>query len=503
MKKVIQYLNRFAYLRINGMNVLRILSLQLLLFFPIGCKDTPLDSDFQTTSSYSDFNANRLFIKHGLQLHSWTSTEEYFTVDIADWELIGFGGPTFFRPPMWSPKLMEAYPQSQWSMAIAPYASNVDRGPDEMELKNGFLDSTQLSRLEDLTTICFGDEEPFSYELTSYLRYWYKLSHSMYPDVMVHNNQWGSQWTEEEMRLYVLLTKPDLVTFDAYLYGPTNSNNYRGASPMAEYLMKYRKIALAGLDGVGEEPIGFGQYIQGYRKEASFDMTESQLRLYYFMTWAFGGKWLNWFRYLQGNDDGNGGTTPTGWCMLLENGMPGNPAPAAYWAGQCNLESKNLSDYLVRLQTTDVRLILGDFAVSGGIPANVDYWSNDADPYIAGINAEVTGMEHNGNKGDVYVGYFKAIPENERGEPGFFENPEALFFMLVNAYTSPNVQSAGEAAQEISVYLDIGDKSADCIKRVSRETGAVEVIPLRSHGGSQYSFTVTLPGGTGDLFYID
>jgi hypothetical protein len=485
------------------MIALKILSLQLILLFSISCNYTPLDSGLQTISAYSDFNANRLFIKYGLQLHCWTSTEEYFTVDQGDWDLIGFGGPTFFRPPMWSPDFMEANPLSQWSMAKAPYASNIDREPDEQERQNGFLDSTQLSRLKDLTTICFGDEEPFNYELVSYLRSWYKVSHSMYPNVMVHNNQWGSQWTEEDLRLYVLIAKPDLVTFDAYLFNSSNSDNYRGASQMAEYLMKYRTIAMMGLDGVGEEPIGFGQYIQGFRLNQSYDMTESQLRLYYYMTWAFGGKWLNWFRYLQGHDDGDGGTELTDWSMLLENGVPGNPAPAAYWAGQCNLESKNLSDYLVRLQTTDVRLVLGDFGVSGGIPRNVDYWAQNADPYIVGINARVTGSEDTGKRGDVYVGYFKIIPAQEQGDPGFFENPDALFFMLVNAYTSRNIQSADEAAQEITVYLDIGDKSADCIQRIDRESGAVEMIPLRSHGGSQYSFTITLPGGTGDLFYID
>jgi len=475
----------------------------LFITLYIGCRKCPTIPDVPSSGIYSEFNANRLFIKNGLQLHCWTSSEEYFTVNNNDWDLIGFGGPTFFRTPMWSPQFMAENPTSKWSMAKAPYAANVDRGPDQTEQDKGFLNELQLTRLHDLTTICFGDEEPFSHELAGYLRSWYELSHRLYPDVMVHNNQWGSQWSENDLRLYVLIAKPDIVTFDAYLYDSNNSQNFRGASQMAEYLMKYRNIALAGIDGVGEQPIGFGQYIQGWRKKGSFDMTESQLRLYYFMTWAFGGKWLNWFRYLQGNDDVSGGTIPTSLCMLLENGIPGSPSQAAHWAGQCNFESENLSDYLVRLQTTDVRLVLGNFGVSGGIPRNVSIWSKEVDPYIEKISGEVTGNEHSGKYGDVYVGYFKSIPDEEQGDPGFFQSPDALFFMLVNAFTTRNAITAQEAAQEITVYLDLGDKPNDCVKRINRETGTVEIVTLKSYGSSQYSFKVTLPGGTGDLFYIE
>ena len=48
------------------------------------------------------------------------------------------------------------------------------------------------------------------------------------PNVMVHNNQWGSQWDENDLWIYVLIAKPDIITFDAYLFDPNNSTNYRG-----------------------------------------------------------------------------------------------------------------------------------------------------------------------------------------------------------------------------------------------------------------------------------
>ena len=59
----------------------------------------------------------------------------------------------------------------------------------ETEQEQGFLNETQFSRIDDLTTICFGDEESFSYDLTGYLKSWYEVSHRLYPEAMVHNNQ--------------------------------------------------------------------------------------------------------------------------------------------------------------------------------------------------------------------------------------------------------------------------------------------------------------------------
>jgi hypothetical protein len=471
-----------------------------------GCNknsDSPISVTTPVTGDeYTEYNANRLFIRNGLQLHCWVSSELQYKVNVNDWDMAGFGGPTFFRSPLWNPELMAEHPFSQWSLAKAPYAVNIDRGPDENERENGFLSEDQMARIEDLTTICFGDEEPYSNELMAYLKGWFEVTHEHYPNVMVHNNQWGSQWSETDLRMYVLITKPDIISFDSYLFNSSRANSYRGAKDMAQFLKKYRDVALSGTDGLGEQPIGFGQYIQGFRNDAEYDMTESQLRLYYYMTWAFGGKWLNWFRYLQGNDDGNGGTIPNSWCMLLNSAVPGNPSEALYWASQCNLESRNLSDYLIRLQSTDVRLVPGDWGCNDGVPNNVPLWSEDADPYISAINGELLGIENHGKAGDIYVGYYKVIPEEEQGDPGFFEYQDAFYFMVVNAYTSQLTKSASEIQQKITVHLLANVGLENGIKRINRETGTVETIDLVPGDNNNDSFEIILPGGTGDLFYI-
>jgi hypothetical protein len=442
-----------------------------------------------------------LFIKHGLLRHCWVGTESQFIVNQGDWDLSGFGGPTFFRTPLLNPSFMENNPQSQWSIAKAPYAANISRGPNEEEEINGFLTQEQKQYLDNLTTICFGDEEAFSSNLVVNLRSWFDLSRKLYLDVMVHSNQWGNQWSESELQVYVAVAQPDLITFDAYLFDSNNPENYRGSKEMGNYLMKYRNIALEGIDGTGEYPIGFGQYIQGYIKN-NYKLTESQLRLYYFMTWTFGGKWLNWFRYLQEDGFGNN-TQPGEYCLLLENGVPGNPTEVMYWTNNCNAESNNLSPYLSRLQSTAVACVKGSSGASGQLADNVPEWSAQMDSCIKSVNGELLGNEFTGSAGDIYIGYFKVIPLEQSGDPGFFENPQAEFFMILNAFTTRNVGSAYEARQKISVNMVIEANSGKSVKKINRENGLVETVELIPNNDGTYSFSIILPGGTADLFYID
>ncbi|MCG8554471.1 MAG: hypothetical protein MJD61_04165 [Proteobacteria bacterium] len=87
---------------------------------------------------------------------------------------------------------MEARPLSQWSLAKAPDADPLRRGPTQQERASGFLRPEQLARLNHLTVILFGDEEGYSPTLVDHLRDWYEVTRRHYPHVLVHNNQWGS-----------------------------------------------------------------------------------------------------------------------------------------------------------------------------------------------------------------------------------------------------------------------------------------------------------------------
>ena len=56
------------------------------------------------------YRANRMLIKHGLQLQCWVATDNYelgrkagqpaYNLSIPDWKLTGFTGPTFYGPPL-------------------------------------------------------------------------------------------------------------------------------------------------------------------------------------------------------------------------------------------------------------------------------------------------------------------------------------------------------------------------------------------------------------------
>ena len=63
------------------------LSIVLIIFIIISgsCNKSPVDQLYTVLGTSSDYNANRLFIKNGLQLHAWTSSENYFTVKGIEW----------------------------------------------------------------------------------------------------------------------------------------------------------------------------------------------------------------------------------------------------------------------------------------------------------------------------------------------------------------------------------------------------------------------------------
>ena len=86
--------------------------------------------------------------------------------------------------------------------------------PTDYEKKNGFLSEDQLKYLNNLTTICFGDEEHYSFEVAKFLKEWYDVARRLYPDVLVHNNQYPNQWTRENLLTYIKLAMPDLLTYD-------------------------------------------------------------------------------------------------------------------------------------------------------------------------------------------------------------------------------------------------------------------------------------------------
>ena len=75
------------------------------------------------------------------------------------------------------------------------------------------------------------------------------MARRLYPDVLVHNNQYPNQWTRENLLTYIKLAKPDLLTYDWYYFHSWDKENYIGAKDMAGHLAEYRDLALGGWEG--------------------------------------------------------------------------------------------------------------------------------------------------------------------------------------------------------------------------------------------------------------
>lgn len=461
------------------------------------------------------YNTNRLFIKHGLQLGCWVGSEDlsverkdvaYYVVRPEDWGLAGFTGPTFFTAPapFNSDFMLNKFPESQWSMAKAPYGLHLKQGPTDYEMRNGFLNADQKVALDRLTTICIGDEENYSYNIVKWTKDWFGVIRKHCPDVLLHNNQWGygGQWTEDQLRFYIQTAQPDFLTFDAYYFLPIGEkiSYYRGAKAMADDLMMYRALAMEGIDGTGDDPLAFGQYTQGYKQDGTYEISESELRLYYSMTWAFGGKWLNWFRWLQGNDS-NGETVPTGYAMLLENGMPGSPTKYMSWVAKCNSESKAIGEHLVRLQTDRVYFIKGDQDLTNGKPERVESWNDNNGQMFTSIKKVCISDKYKGRSGDLYIGTFNIIPASKNGDPAFFESDDASYFMIVNAFTTNEDERSDVLSQKIEFSIDKSKLSGKSLYLVSKEDGLEREITGEMRGGSRY-YSLDIIGGGFDLICI-
>ncbi|GAB6009779.1 hypothetical protein [Dysgonomonas reticulitermitis] len=498
----------------NHRKALTYLILPLFLFLPfyqLSCSDksstesiVPVPDPEQESAMPEPFRANRILIKHGLQIQCWVATENLelgqkteqpaYKMLSSDWAQTGFTAPTFFGPPLFNPSFFKDLPNSQWSIAKAPHADQLKKAPTDNEKKVGFLTSEQKKYLGTLVSVCFGDEEHYSGEIVNYLKEWYGVARKHYPDVLIHNNQYPGQWTENELRDYVKDAKPDLLTYDWYYFDHKKPLDYKGAKDMANHLMMYRNLALEGTGG-----IAFGQYIQGFAIDGVYKLTESQLRLYYYLTWTMGGKWLNWFRYLQGNEI-DGQTHPTDWALLLQRGMPGNSTKYMQWTNKCNEESKFISDYLVRLKTRDVRYVSGDNSYKEGKPSRLgDFLPNKM--FLNSIGAELVAEP--GKSADLYVGFYDIIPEEEKGDPGFFTHLDVQCFMVTNALTSPNHELAETLTQKVNFSINMSDIVTKKLYYINQESGLKEVLSPAKAENNINTYVKELKGGSGCLFILE
>ena len=377
-------------------------------------------------------------------------------------------------------------------------------GPTEEQWENGYLKEDQKPHTDTLYFATIGDEEGYSDALVDGISEWFDLTRNKYPDVLVSTNQYGYQWSESQMRHYIQTARPDFITFDHYAYD--NGPDWNAAARLLSNTGYYRTLAMEGWDGTGREPIAFGQHVNAAEIDGTY-RTESTTAAMPFTTVAIGGKWLNLFTfYTQGGYDGGH--------FFDEDG---NPTKLYEFGANTFTQIGNLEQHLLHLRSSGIGVVSGEHMVNGvplknsiSAPQYTPAFTENPTYYIENITAKNTGDTNDGLPGDVLIGYFDPIPEEEQ----FFSCESPKYFMIVNLLT----QGAGnrdwqwamengtseETAQEITVTFELPSASlADNLYKVNRDTGKTEKVELTHVEGNTYTYTITIGGGQGDLFFFE
>ncbi|MEW7277762.1 discoidin domain-containing protein [Aquimarina sp. 2201CG1-2-11] len=394
------------------------------------------------------------------------------------------------------------------------------------EVQNGFLNASALNYYDRLYSVVLGDEIHYNTALNPITKEWVNASHNHYPDVLIGTsslafvNDDGTPkggWTLAQLRTHVSETGVDILQWDHNFLTDTRrafGPNY-SLKLLFDQLYRFRKVALEGRDGTGANPLEFGQISQGYKK-TEYVISQSQINARYYSNFVSGGKHIAMFRVFTGR--------PLFWYN--------EPIIFDYYK-EVTDELLKLSPYLSRLTSTDLRYIPGKH-LSGGVqvtndkPNQMPLWDSTMDPFITQITAtNLTASDtdvptiNDGLPGDLAVGYFKPVKNLSTDSEiamAPIHNQNSVYFMIMNAFNKENGLGAevgtqayydqltegaeDNCRQEITISIDFGSPDlVQELRRVNRQTGLEEVIPLTPLGGTQYEASFVLGGAEADLFY--
>lgn len=350
---------------------------------------------------------------------------------------------------------------------------------------------------------------------------WIKHYRPLLPKTLLYTNQHGDERfggygsnSDLNLRRYMRRIQPDMLMQDTYPYGIWNDLGNQGGRPAQLYyaMTRYRRLALAGNDGTSRRPIPYGLWIQTFKGTAvgvgkwSRFPSESELRQQQFTALTLGFKLISAFTY-NGTSDVGGKLNAPFFSQPFGKGV----TPAFHQVAEINRQSLNLGPTLVRLLSTDIRIVPRPPALSDLIAPNIPRWDKNADPYMTRLNVKNLGSIYGGRRGDVLVGYFKPLLES-------FDGPakNQHYFMLTNGLAGKR-HSIEQTRQELTVEFDFDDSGITGLQRLSRDTGNVESIQAGwtekvapglvssfiALGDRKYRLTLILEGGTGDLFKFD
>lgn len=480
-----------------------------------------VDNSSSEVPSLTVGRGRQLMLQRGLQIQAFELTPT-FDFDVDQWMTANFTGINFaFDGNVMHPLLLSRLPPNhQWGR----WYGGMDVTPEEMPYVGNLVSLQYWDELDG----SFGKADLM--EILPEVEAKYREWNAQFPDTLVMTTTYGGHLNLDNLRTYMRTTKPDILNYDFY------PGFYATRESWYTEMQKFRTVALEGYDGTGKEPIPYGQILQGFRTSYSEQLPgEAFVRQQQFTSWAFGFTFLSQWLYrdpLVLTAPGNEGMV----AQMFGSRGHHNPTVMFDYVAETNRQSRNLGPALVRIASTDVRIITGrkDGQANPSVPG-VPTWQHGTQN-TAGYTDHLTSIVPLGkdplhpdfnNHSDVIVGYFRPLLEDNTDNTFV----DGLTFMIVNgnagdtvvrdvngypfnamgfnipvdAHGNPDpIVVAANTAEALGEWyrltFDFSGSNFDSLARLSRETGEVELVPLSSSGGSTYYLDLYLPGGTGDLF---
>ncbi|MCC6681889.1 MAG: hypothetical protein IT445_13400 [Phycisphaeraceae bacterium] len=278
------------------------------------------------------------------------------------------------------------------------------------------------------------------------------------PDMLAYSNaNPAAPWRENEMQAFARIIRPDVLMYDRYVFGDEGGTVEEFFWNMAFV----RQIALA-------RGVPYWTFVQAFEMKEDENPeengrrlpSESDLRMQVFSFLAYGYTGLAYFVY----DLPGGGGFERG---VLE--IDGTPSPLYSSAAKLNPEVANLGRCLKMLTSTAVQYVP---AQGAECPRGTTAWR--------GRTIDVVKPDC-----DAVIGWFT-------------DDDGGRYFMIVNLKHAANM-TAEQGTETFRIRF--GEPVTD-LYRLNRESGQVEPVTLESDKTGVRGFSLSLPGGTGDLFKI-
>lgn len=466
-------------------------------------------------------------IEKGLTISGWTPSSGYGrgvpTPEESD--LFGYDGPLFYDPDFENPDYMLYNPDALWGISKAPFGGNNMVSAGE---PRDFIPESMKPYLSNAVSFCFGDEGEYSTAEAEAYGKWFEWTRQHYPGVILHTNQQPFQWNNRnQLNEYLRVAQPDMLVWDDY-YGDQSYARPSSINIGLEEIQRdaarrllvshtkwplYREFAYGGIDGTGAKPILFGQYLDAF----AFNKPQSAKNLIVNASILSGAKWLNFFRVEYQFDRAY---------LFDEDGAP--TRGLLEW-GEIIDRVHAVDDQLTRLNSDWIMFKVGEMGSESNASADGFRSGNFDDAESAEKNqefgiadVEMTSLSdtHNGQTGDVVLGYFNTLTglyESEIQE--YFAGATApKAFMVLNGLIAGKDEyynkfdipareagSSDNTRQQITITADAGFAADHTLYMVDKDdrdengNGTIKKVALDENN----SFTVTLGGGEANLYFWD